>query len=150
SFVFLNLGNAAAPAALVVFDRVVAAEPSFAKAWLLHSIEEPSINDSTATIQLASHGWSGKLRHTALLPEPDNARLEKLGGPGREFWVDGGNYPNETTPPDPEKATWRLELTPRRPAVADLFLNVIEVLDRDASGPPRAIEKVASADVVGV
>jgi hypothetical protein len=151
SFIFLNLGEAATPAVLVVFDRVVAADPAFVKTWLLHSIEEPVLDGSTLRVTLASHGWSGALRSTALLPAADNLRIDKVGGPGKEFWVDGRNYPNETTPPDPEKATWRVEVSPRRPAAADLFLNVIEVMDgASAASRGPAIEKIESADVVGM
>jgi heparin/heparan-sulfate lyase len=151
SFVFLNLGAAAAPAALVVFDRIVAADPSFVKTWLLHTIEEPIIDGSTFRVRLASHGWSGALRNTTLVPAADNLRIEKVGGPGKEFWVDGRNYPNETTPPDPEKATWRVEVSPRQPAAADLFLNVIEVMDGDsAASGGLAIETIENRDVVGI
>jgi heparin/heparan-sulfate lyase len=150
SFIFLNLGRTAMPAVLVVFDRVVSADPSFAKTWLLHSIEEPTIDGSTFRVTLASHAWSGALRNTTLLPEADNLRIDKVGGPGKEFWVDGRNYPNETTPPDPEKATWRVEVAPRRAAAADLFLNVIEVMDSaSAATGGLAIEKIGSGDVVG-
>ena len=44
SFVFLNLRNAQVPAALVVFDRVVSADPAFRKYWLLHTLEEPRVD----------------------------------------------------------------------------------------------------------
>jgi heparin/heparan-sulfate lyase len=151
SFVFLNLGAAAVPAALVVFDRVVSANPAFTKTWLLHSIEEPAIAGATATLTLTSHGWSGKLVNTTLLPEPDNLRLEKVGGPGKEFWVDGKNYPNATTPPDPETGAWRVELSPRRQAATDLFLNVIQVMDRDsAAARPLGVDRIESQDVIAI
>jgi heparin/heparan-sulfate lyase len=152
AFVFLNLGAAATvPAALVVFDRVVAANRAFAKTWLLHSIEEPSLRGATATVTLASHGWSGKLVNTTLLPGPDNLRLEKVGGPGKEFWVDGRNYFDTKDPPDPETGTWRVELSPRRPAEADLFLNVIQVMDAAAAAvQPLAVEPIETGGVVGM
>ena len=151
SFVFLNLGPAAVPAALVVFDRVVSANPAFAKTWLLHSIEEPALEGAATTLTLTSHGWSGKLVNTTLLPELDNMRLEKVGGPGKEFWVDGKNYPDAKNPPDPETGAWRVELSPRRPAAADLFLNVIQVMDRDsAAARPLVVEKIESGNIVGV
>jgi heparin/heparan-sulfate lyase len=149
AFVFLNLGNPAVPAALVVFDRVVSASPSFAKTWLLHSIEEPSIAGSRATVALSSNGWTGKLVSTTLLPAPDNQRLTAIGGPGKEFSVDGRNYPNATTPPDPETGAWRVELSPWRPAAADLFLNVMQVMDRE-TGTPLDVEPIEGPDVTGL
>ena len=120
SFVFLNLGTQPVPAALVVFDRVVSSNPSFQKYWLLHSITEPVIDGSTTTITLTSNHWNGKLTNTTLLPAQDNARIEKVGGPGKEFWVFGKNYPNAENPPDPETGAWRIEVTPSGLAT-DLF-----------------------------
>jgi heparin/heparan-sulfate lyase len=149
SFVFLNLGSPGVPAALVVFDRVVAADPNFKKTWLLHSIEEPSINGPMTSVALSSNGWAGKLVNTTLIPTPDNQRITTIGGPGREFCVDGRNYPNATAPPDPETGAWRVELSPRRPSAVDLFLNVMQVMDRE-TGTPLDVEPIESPDVTGL
>jgi heparin/heparan-sulfate lyase len=153
SFVFLNLGGSgpSPPAALVVFDRVVAADPASRKTWLLHTIEEPALAGGTATAALTSNGWGGKLVNTTVLPGPDDRRIDKVGGPGREFLVAGTNYPNAARPPDPETGAWRVELSPMRPAEADLFLNVLQVMDRDA-GRPLDVEAIGAggADVAGI
>lgn len=149
SFVFLNLEAGAVPAALVVFDRVVSADASFAKYWLLHSITEPVIDGSTTSITLSSNGWNGKLTNTTLLPAPDNARIEKVGGPGKEFWVFGKNYPNAENPPDRETGAWRIEVSPKQAATTDLFLNVLQVMDPGTKAP-LATEKIESRGVVGV
>ena len=149
SFVFLNLGLPQIPAALVVFDRVVSSNPEFRKYWLLHSIEEPVIEGARAVVALSENGWSGKLVNTTLLPAAENLHLSKLGGKGKEFWVFGTNYPDQTVPPDPEAGSWRVELSPRKPAATDLFLNVMQVMDRERSDP-LAVEKIESEDVVGV
>jgi heparin/heparan-sulfate lyase len=150
SFVFLNFGaGAAVPAALVVFDRVVSANPSFQKFWLLHSIEEPAIEGNTARVALGGNGWNGQLVNTTVLPEAANARLSKVGGPGKEFWVFGKNYAETKNPPNPESGAWRVELSPKQPAATDLFLNVIQVMDRGSSARvPMA--KIESRDVTGV
>ena len=58
------------------------------------------------------------------------AKVEKVGGPGKEFWVFGENYPNAaTTRPDPcnERGAWRVEVTPSIETAEDCFLNVIQV-----------------------
>jgi heparin/heparan-sulfate lyase len=128
---------------------VVSADPASTKYWLLHSIEEPAVDGPTTVVTLSREGWSGKLVNTTLLPDPDNLRADKVGGPGKEFWVFGTNYPNETSPPDPETGAWRVELSPARPAAADLFLNVMQVMDRGTSGP-FTVETVESRDVVGL
>jgi len=149
SFVFLNLGSGAVPAALVVFDRVVSANPSFTKYWLLHSITEPVVDGNTTAITLSTGKWNGKLTNTTLLPAPDNTHIEKVGGPGKEFWVFGKNYPNATDPPDLETGAWRIELSPKQPSATDLFLNVLQVMDPGRS-TPLATEKIESPGVVGV
>jgi Heparinase II C-terminal domain len=148
SFVFLNLGRVEAPAALIVFDRVVAASPAFQKYWLLQSVTKPTVEGSTAVVSLSQNGWTGTLRNTTLLPEPDNARLATVGGSGKEFWVFGKNYPNATEPPDPEVGGWRVELSPKQPAATDLFLNVMQVMDQ-ATGKPLSVEKIDGRGVVG-
>ena len=93
SFVFLNLGNAHVPAALVVFDRVISANPEFRKFWLLHMLEEPRVSNNRAIVDCTQHGASGRLTLDVLLPPADNAQLTAIGGPGKEFWVFGKNYP---------------------------------------------------------
>ena len=152
SQVFLNFAGSAAgggvPAALVVFDRVVAANPAFQKFWLLQSVAEPAIDGTSQIVSLSQNGWSGKLWNTTLLPAPDNARIEKVGGSGKEFWVFGKNFPNSTVPPDPEAGGWRIEISPKTPAAADLFLNVIQVMDRSLT-KPLPVERIVNGNVVG-
>jgi len=153
SFVFLNLRNADVPAAMVIFDRVVSANPSFRKYWLLHSLEEPKIESSSALINCTQHGGRGQLTLDVLLPAAANADIVKVGGPGREFWVFGANYANDVDPGrlarnSMETGAWRIELSPKAAAADDLFLNVMQVTDRDRAQrwPVRRIE---TADRVG-
>lgn len=138
SFVFLNLkgsGVEEVPAALIVYDHVVSSDPSFRKFWLLHSVEEPVISGNSFTVKRTTMGDSGMLTDTVLLPETENAAVGKVGGPGKEFWVFGTNYPNAaTTRPDPanERGAWRVEVTPKAAAAEDCFLNVMQVSDNTA------------------
>jgi hypothetical protein len=156
SFVFLNLAGrqaiAGTPAALIVFDKVVSANSAFKKYWLLHSMEEPETRGNTTTVSLSQHGWNGRLRNTTLLPEARNAEIVKVGGPGKEFWVFGQNYPNEVKENDDgtyEIGSWRIELSPREASATDYFLNVMEIMDgkeRRSGG----VEKLTAKDLVGV
>jgi hypothetical protein len=148
SFVFLNLGGGAVPAALIVFDRVVSANPAFAKYWLLQSAAEPLVDGDRSVVSLSKHGWSGKLVNTTLLPEPANASITAVGGPGKEFWVFGKNFPNATERPDPEVGGWHVEVSPKQPSATDLFLNVMQIMDRSAKA--TAVEKIESGSTVGV
>ncbi len=153
SFVFLNLRNAKEPAALVVFDRVVSSKPSFRKYWLLHSMEKPLLEKASAFIDRTEYGESGRLVLDVLLPSLSNLRMEAIGGPGKEFWVFGTNYPSELDPelyphPSLEAGAWRIEVSPIAPAAEDLFLNVMQVADRfgDNRLPVCLLE---SAEAVG-
>ena len=136
SFVFINLNDTAdssarIPATLIVFDKVVSSDPGFRKYWLLHSIEEPVIENNTFTVDRTLNGDSGRLHDTVLLPEPGNAEISKIGGPGKDFYVFGTNYPNEPRRKDPanEKGAWRIEICPAAPSEEDIFLNVIQITD---------------------
>ena len=159
SFVFFNLepkGNAdlnpegtatAVPAVMVVYDHVVSADPSFKKYWLLHSIEEPQTGAQKFSVSRTKDGDTGKLFCNVLLPE---AEVTKIGGPGKDFWVFGENYPNAaTTRPDPcnERGAWRVEVTPKKDAKEDSFLNVMQVMDNTVA--PLPVQKIDGDKVVG-
>jgi len=152
SFAFLNLGGESCPAALVVFDRVVSANPQFRKYWLLHSMEEPMIRGNQVQLTLTQRGWSGKLVNTTLLPDQDNSQLTKVGGPGKEFWVFGQNFPSEVPPrhdpDDYELGAWRVELSPAKESETDCFLNVMEITDRGQDALPE-VQKIESGNLVG-
>lgn len=135
SFVFLNLHNTRVPAALVVLDRVVSAQPEFRKFWLLHTLEEPRLTPTTAEVDRSEHDNHGQLNLDVLWPPQINADLTKIGGPGKEFWVFGRNYTNDVEPQklehsSMENGAWRIELSPKAAAAEDLFFNVMQVTDR--------------------
>lgn len=135
SFVYLHLRDENVPAALVVFDRVVAADPQFRKSWLLHSLEEPTVRPSSdsshpvLTIDRSGKDEDGRLVVHSLLPGRE-ARVEKVGGPGQEFAVQGVNYPNVPLATNAdllgfELGAWRIEVSPATPAEQDHFLHVL-------------------------
>lgn len=113
---------------LFVFDRVVSANPSFKKAWLLHGVEQPSVNQEAGQQAPGSKDFinartfrfqqgSGELLVHSLLPR--ERILTRRGGPGHEFhapgddhggpWGSGENWPLD--PPEgaplPEDARLR-------------------------------------------
>ena len=148
SFVFLNLDDATVPAAMVVYDKMVSSNPSFRKTWLLHSIEEPGMIRNGFTVRRTLDGDSGMLRCECLLPE--GCKIDKVGGPGKEFLVDGVNYP--ATPqrgrPDVagERGAWRIEVSPGKEALQDCFFNVLQIADNDC----RDFHKLTRIDGEGV
>ena len=78
------------PDVFVVYDRVGAATPSDAKAWLLHVKDEPAVEGRV----LRADSGKGRLFCETILPE--DATLEKIGGPGKEFWSNGKNWEPDT------------------------------------------------------
>ena len=152
SFVFLNLQSEQVPAALIVYDKVVASNPGYRKYWLLHSIEEPTLESNTFTVRRTKDGDSGMLHNTVLLPQADNMHIDKVGGPGKENWVFGTNYPNDAVAPyldnANERGAWRVELSPVAPAATDNFLNVIQVADNQCN-KLNAVQCIENELVVG-
>ena len=76
--------------------------------------------------------------------------MTKVGGPGKEFWVFGENYPNAaTTRPDPcnERGAWRVEVTPKKESKEDCFLNVMQVMDNSVK--PLPVQRIDAEKVVG-
>ena len=83
---------------LLVFDRVVSADPSFRKTWLLHGVNVPwiagtgtaSSNGEEAFANAGQfrfqEGEGEMLVHTLL---PKDHVTSRRGGPGHEFWTPG-------------------------------------------------------------
>jgi hypothetical protein len=130
SFVFLPLGDPARPAALVVFDRIESSRPEFRKAWLLHGLEEPEISGQRIVYRDRRPGYRGKLTCDTLLPRAGDTTFTPVGGPGREFLVDGVNHPALLRPDGVnEGGGWRVEVSPATPRRLDHFLHVLQVGD---------------------
>ncbi|MCQ2135414.1 MAG: DUF4962 domain-containing protein [Bacteroidales bacterium] len=146
SFVFLNLGATDVPAAMIVCDHVVSTDASFPKTWLLHSIEEPSIDGQSFTVGRTKDGDQGMLRCDVLWPK--DAKISKVGGPGMEFFSGGKNWPNKPRTKDiaGESGSWRIEENPGQSACEDVFLNVMQVADNGC----KTLRSVASIEGEGV
>ena len=110
----------------------------------------PAICIGLASCKSTEDAYNGKLVTHTLLPAADNCEIAKIGGPGREFWVDGKNYPFR--PHDrgnDEPGAWRIEVSPRAPAETDLFLNVMQVMDAVGGPEPLAPEMIETSALVG-
>jgi heparin/heparan-sulfate lyase len=152
TFTFLNLKNKTVPAALIIYDKVVSSSPSFKKFWLLHSIEEPAVNGNEVTITRSSDGYDGKLLNTTLLPVIENTAITPVGGQGKEHWVFGENYGSEPRygrSNSYERAAWRIELSPKKPASEDYFLNVMQVM-KNGFDLNLKVKRIEGEKIVGV
>jgi hypothetical protein len=150
SFVFLNLKDDTHPAAMIVYDRVNSTNKDFKKYWLLHSEEDPQINENVTTVTRSVYGYNGKLVNTTLLPLKENLKIEKVGGAQKEYFVDGKNYPNPLSSQSAlEPGSWRVQISPTDAQTDDNFLNVMQVMDNVGGPTALPTEMVDSGDMVG-
>ena len=153
NMVTVNTGDPARPWVFVVFDRVISTNPLFKKTWLLHSIQEPDIRGTTSYVFRNDRHYNQDLYYRSrmivdcLLPE--DVSVEKIGGPGREFWIESTNrnYPS-TKGGAAEPGAWRIEVSPEIPKRRDTFLHVLTVADVRVP-VEKAAELVSNTDLVG-
>ena len=143
------------PDTFVVYDRVGAA-PSDGKAWLLHMKDEPSVDGKLTVVE------SGKGRLFCETVLPEDATLEKIGGPGKEFWSNGKNWEPDAaflasaargakrTGRGPYMGAWRLEVAPGAPRANDRFLHVLTATDTSAARPKVERIKTDACDGVTI
>lgn len=120
------------PDIILVFDRVGSADPSYEKRWLLHSVDEPDLRGTTAVI---THS-KGRLFSQTLLPA--DARITKVGGPGKEFFTEGKNHPISALSKQWEPGGWRVEVFPGAPRKEDIFLHYLYVTASSIAAAPQA------------
>ena len=132
------------PDYFIVYDRVSSSDPSFEKDWLLHFKNEPVIEGHL----LHADSDGGRLFCETLLPR--NARIDLIGGPGKEFWVRDRNYEINPNVMDsyrkkalkngygPYYGSWRIELKSSEEAADVQFLNVLTATSTDNPHPVKA------------
>ena len=142
---FLPRKDREIPAVMLVYDDVVSADPNDRKASLLHCQEAPRVDGNRVIVTRTTcpdslvaepTRYGGKLIAQMLLPK--DAKIEALGGEGREFLIEGKNYPYDYTgklKPCVETGWGRVEVRPAAPAKEDRFLNVMLVCDADNPVP---------------
>ena len=127
-FVFIR------PDYFVVCDTVESVKPDQTQTWLLHSQNEP-VEDGDI---FHFDEEAGRLFCKTFLPK--GYKRTKIGGPGKEFWVDGKNYPLGNTRLETYRkrnvkktlwGNWRVELTAGKPTAQVRFLNLIQVGMKD-------------------
>lgn len=150
------------PDFLVVFNRVSAAHAGFAKRWLLHFQEAPSVDGITPEPgirtfpgarltsarrqgQLEPGGstvaYNGALFVRTLLPAAHTITV--VGGPGYEYFnlFTRLNYPpsNAALAADVrEPGNWRIEVSPDVTSADDQFLHALQMADGSAARPVDA------------
>ena len=145
---------------VVIHDDVVSADPAFLKRSLIHTLEKPTLDKFGFTVDTAPiepprrpRRKAGHLQAFVLFPE--DARINIVGGPGKEFLVDGQNYDAEGAiwkkvsqrkKNAPEPGRWRVEISPPTQQEHDQFLMILVPGDRDL---PPFIESVHEGKDIG-
>lgn len=142
---------------VVIFDRVEAAKPEFARHWFLHVPTEPkdsswlSLPEADGDTKVASSGRSRAFLRTLL---PVDAPRVVRGGPGQDAWghplEPKGQYNHESPGRRrPPLCPWRVEVADPGKGARTLFLHVIEIADEGASPTPVTFVAPAGLDVDG-
>jgi hypothetical protein len=105
------------PDLVFVFDRTSTTNAGFSKKWIVHTKNQPTINNNQTVCQ----NFSGKVFMQTLLP--DNPSLSKLDERSQGAFN-----------------TWRITLSPASARVNDNFLNVIYAADQSASQMPPTVK----------
>ena len=128
------------PDLFIVLDKVNSTRPEYAKTWLYHTVEEPQIDGLT----FSETSQGGKTICRTLYPK--DAVMEKIGGPGKQFWSDGRNWalpaelPANCPPEDwPLLGQWRVEVKPAAAQEDDIFLHMIQVGDTSLKTLPETV-----------
>lgn len=118
------------PNYFVIFDKVRSARPDYGKEWLIHTQSEPSVAGGL----FSAEDRDGRMFCRTLLPA--DRKIDKIGGPGKEFWASGRNW--ELEPKYVEErarqrkapdyfGAWRISVSPDAQRKEDFFLHLIEV-----------------------
>ena len=119
------------PNTFVVFDRTVALKPEARKVWQLHTVNEPGVDEATATVT-ATHA-KGKLTSITLLPEKPVIKKQFQHLVGAE----------ETT-----NDVWQITVERPAPEKVEQFLHVIHVGEAEGYQAPQ-VKKLSDGDAVG-
>ena len=146
---------------VVVYDDVIASRPEFRKRVLFHMLEEPHLAGSRFRVQVPARAVRPRRPQGGLVAWvlfPRDARLEAVGGPGHEFWVDGRNYDaggkiwariakRKINPPEPGR--WRVEVFPGKAQRHDRFLVVLDPR-ADRRPVPLRLQPLEEGGALGV
>ena len=125
-------GSALHPMVFVVFDRITAKDESYKKTFLLHMETRPLIAETPDKKPCAVvTNLSSKLYVQSLVTDVD---YTAIGGKGKEYLVNGINYPESEFEGQPflyrynaETGWGRIEISPKKKSKTDCLLTVMYI-----------------------
>jgi hypothetical protein len=141
---------------VAVFDRVRATDPSFEKRILWHFPNNVLVSGKETKVAEGEFAYDGDLAETDTgggrlfirSVYPKGARINKVGGPDKEYWVFGKNFPVPDTPWEHGYGSWRIEIMPPAQQNDDCFLTLLFPADKSAAGAPN-VTRLAGKDTLG-
>ena len=93
---------------------------------LFHSLGQPAVSGNFFAMNNANGGILYGMVLKPMLPA-----ITAVGGSGKEFWVNGKNYPPRTAPTsgDVDAGTYRVEVTTKNPTQTATFLTLLAIDD---------------------
>jgi hypothetical protein len=132
-FLFLKKVTGAKQPVIVIYDDLDKTNANYDSKFLLHTNNRPAYG---SRIMSATEG-GGRVQAQFLLPQSFTATI--IGGSGKEYWVDGANYPvhypNNSIPGD---GAYRLEVSNSASTLNDKYLAVIYAGDPTNDPAPSA------------
>jgi hypothetical protein len=131
----------------LVVDRVKLTSPQFVPRILFHANDTPKISGKSFSI---SNSGGGYLH--GLILAPASAALDLIGGSGKEWWVNGKNYPPSRSRKDKgvDAGQWRIEVRPQKNSTEVTFVTLLAVDDLGRmEGLPKAVV-ISDPNFVGV
>lgn len=117
-------GNPDYPMLFLTFDEITSDSAEFTKTFLLHTVKEPTV-DADSMSAVVTDGEGKLVLHS--LSGAQN--IEKIGGAGKAYWINGRNCTDEYATDDDAATIWgRIELTTSG-NLSDSFLTAMYVTD---------------------
>jgi len=139
NFVWLNLHGGRNPGVLIVFDRVMSAEPQFRKTWQINSLAKPEITpDGVKSVE-----GQGAVHTAMLLPRKYGLTLS--GGDSHcEYGGKSFAFPDAKGGTD-NRSGWRAAFSPEAEQCDDTFLAAVRICDADAEPLPASLTNLERA-----
>lgn len=146
SFTFLNLGDETTPAALLVLDHLMVADPAYRKYWQVNTLNPPDRTAGGAVLHNEDLGLRGRVDLHMLRPAPADRTLDILSGPEANSVF---GTPFEPPFDDrPESHGHRLMFSPTGNRDQETFLTVMIMADEDAAALPVQLEETDAVYLV--